>query len=126
MSEPSLAGINSWHSCSDNSVIVRVCVMLSMHRRLRNSMNLIQATYACDGEQVAEYIEKAHLETSILQYNNENALAYTIYLAYIMARNDHFMAWRKFQFQLYFLRKYYILPLKEPTFRTLISKYRTC
>ena len=58
---------------------------------LRNSMNLIQATYACDGEQVAEYIEKAHLETSILQYNNENALAYTIYLAYIMARNDYTM-----------------------------------
>ena len=36
MSKPSLAGINSWHSCSDNSVIVRVCVMLSMHRRLTN------------------------------------------------------------------------------------------
>ena len=32
---------------------------------LRNSMNLIQATYACDGEQVAEYIEKAHLETNL-------------------------------------------------------------
>ncbi|RGB57229.1 AAA family ATPase [Absiella sp. AM10-20] len=58
---------------------------------LRNSMNLIQATYACDGEQVAEYIEKAHLETSILQYNDENALAYTIYLAYIMARNNYTM-----------------------------------
>ena len=58
---------------------------------LKNSMNLIQATYACDGEQVAEYIEKAHLETSILQYNDENALAYTIYLAYIMARNDYTM-----------------------------------
>ena len=58
---------------------------------LKNSMNLLQATYACDGEQVAEYIEKAHLETSILQYNDENALAYTIYLAYIMARNDYTM-----------------------------------
>ena len=58
---------------------------------LKNSMNLIQATNACDSEQVAEYIEKAHLETSILQYNDENALAYTIYLAYIMARNDYTM-----------------------------------
>ena len=58
---------------------------------LKNSMNLIQATNACNGEQVAEYIEKAHLETSILQYNDENALAYTIYLAYIMARNDYTM-----------------------------------
>ena len=58
---------------------------------LKNSMYLIQATYACDHEQVAEYIEKAHLETSILQYNDENALAYTIYLAYIMARNDYTM-----------------------------------
>ena len=65
---------------------------------LKNSMNLIQATYACDSEQVAEYIEKAHLETSILQYNDDadrcpegNALAYTINLAYIMARNDYTM-----------------------------------
>ena len=58
---------------------------------LKNSMNLIQATFACDHEQVAEYIEKAHLETSVLQYNDENALAYTIYLAYIMARNDYTM-----------------------------------
>ena len=29
-------GISSWHSCSDNFVIVRVCVMLSLHWRLTN------------------------------------------------------------------------------------------
>ena len=32
----SLVGISSWHSCSDNSVIVRVCVMWSLHWRLTN------------------------------------------------------------------------------------------
>ena len=31
MSSHSLAGISSWHSCSDNFVIVRVCMMFSLH-----------------------------------------------------------------------------------------------
>ncbi|RGB65521.1 MULTISPECIES: hypothetical protein [unclassified Amedibacterium] len=63
-----------------------------------DTMNLIQAIFACDSKQVAIYIEKAHLETSILHYNDDvdrcqegNALAYTIFLAYIlwlMAQND--------------------------------------
>ncbi len=35
---------------------------------------------------IGEYIEKAHMETSILTYNDENALAYTISLAYYSAR----------------------------------------
>lgn len=61
-------------------------------------MNLIQAIFACDSKQVAKYIEKAQLETSILHYNDDvdrcsmgNALVYTIFLAYIlwlMAQND--------------------------------------
>lgn len=44
-----------------------------------------------DEEKVAQYIEKAHLETSILQYNDENALAYTVYLALLAAKNDYTM-----------------------------------
>ena len=36
MSRTSPAGISSWHSCSDNSVTVRACVMLSLHWRLTN------------------------------------------------------------------------------------------
>lgn len=56
---------------------------------LRNSQNLLLATWKSDEERVAKAIEQAHLETSILQYNDENALAYTIYLAYITARNQY-------------------------------------
>ena len=37
-------------------------------------------------EKVAGYIENSHYETSILQYNDENALAYTVNLAYITAK----------------------------------------
>ncbi len=37
--------------------------------------------------QVAEGIEQAHVETSHLQYNDENALSYTISLALYAARN---------------------------------------
>ena len=38
-------------------------------------------------KKVAKYIEEAHLDTSILTYNNENALSYTISIAYMYARN---------------------------------------
>ena len=54
---------------------------------LINSENTIEALWNKDGKKVAQYIEQAHLETSILQYNDENALAYTVYLALISARN---------------------------------------
>ncbi|MCD8029213.1 MAG: AAA family ATPase [Erysipelotrichaceae bacterium] len=48
---------------------------------LENSDKLFEATWNQDEETVAEYIEKAHQEVSIIQYNDENALTYTIYLA---------------------------------------------
>ena len=38
-------------------------------------------------EQVAEGIRQAHFETSHIQYNDENALSYTISLALYAARN---------------------------------------
>ena len=56
---------------------------------LENSQNLLKATLNKDEEKVAEYIEEAHLETSHLTYNDENALAYTISLAYYTARDRY-------------------------------------
>ncbi|MCR5103556.1 MAG: ATP-binding protein [Eubacterium sp.] len=53
------------------------------------SKNLLEATLNQNDELVAKYIEDAHLETSHLQYNDENALSYTISLAYYYARNDY-------------------------------------
>lgn len=50
------------------------------------SRSLLQATWNGDEEAVAAGIQKAHLETSHLQYNDENALSYTISLAYYAAR----------------------------------------
>lgn len=60
---------------------------------LRNSQDLLLATWNQKSDVVAASIECAHLETSILQYNDENALAYTIYLAYITARNHYTIIW---------------------------------
>lgn len=51
-----------------------------------NSINLLEATWKQEADKVAEYIQEAHYETSILQYNDENALSYTISLAYIAAK----------------------------------------
>lgn len=56
-------------------------------RALLNSRELLEATWQKDEELVAKYIEEAHLDTSILTYNNENALSYTISIAYLYARN---------------------------------------
>jgi len=58
-------------------------------KALLNSQALLEATWQKDEELVAKYIEEAHLDTSILTYNNENALSYTISIAYMNARNHY-------------------------------------
>ena len=50
---------------------------------------LLQATLDGDEKSVAKGIAEAHLETSHLQYNDENALSYTISLAYYAARQKY-------------------------------------
>lgn len=53
---------------------------------VQESAKLLRDTWNMDPEKVASGIEKAHLETSHIQYNDENALSYTISLAYYAAR----------------------------------------
>ena len=60
-------------------------------KALLNSRELLEATWRKDEEAVARYIEEAHLNTAILTYNNENALSYTLALAYIYAKNHYTM-----------------------------------
>lgn len=52
----------------------------------KNSDDLLEATWRKQESRVAACIENSHYETSILQYNDENALSYTISLAYITAK----------------------------------------
>lgn len=58
-------------------------------KAIENSDRLMEATLLGDADTVAELIKNAHLETSHLQYNDENALSYTISLAYYTARNKY-------------------------------------
>ena len=53
---------------------------------IRDSRNILEAVWNMDEECVERGIENAHYETSILQYNDENALSYTISLALYSAR----------------------------------------
>lgn len=53
---------------------------------VKASRQLLRDTWNKKEGAVAAGIEKAHLETSHLQYNDENALSYTISLAYYAAR----------------------------------------
>lgn len=55
-------------------------------RTVENSRKLLQALWDLDAQAVAEGIDRAHQEVSILQYNDENALSYTINLAFYFAR----------------------------------------
>lgn len=54
---------------------------------LRNSAQTLEGIWKNRPEQVLEGIEQAHFETSHIQYNDENALSYTISLALYTARN---------------------------------------
>ena len=54
---------------------------------LKESADVLQAIWQRRPEQVAEGIRIAHFETSHIQYNDENALSYTISLALYAARN---------------------------------------
>lgn len=60
-----------------------------VNKILMHSEDLLKATWNMDYEAVAKYVEFAHLETSILQYNHENALSYTLSLAYFTARDEY-------------------------------------
>ena len=57
-----------------------------MIQAVRASDRLLRATWQQEETAVAAGMEKAHEETSILTYNDENALAYTMSLAYYSAR----------------------------------------
>ena len=54
---------------------------------LKNSADTLNAIWQKRPLQVAEGIGQAHFETAHIQYNDENALSYTISLALYAARN---------------------------------------
>ena len=54
---------------------------------LKNSADILRVIWDGKAELVARQIEKAHFETAHIQYNDENALSYTISLALYAARN---------------------------------------
>lgn len=57
---------------------------------IRSSDKLLKATWDKDADTVARGIDRVHMEnTSILQYNNENALSCVIALAYYNAVNEY-------------------------------------
>lgn len=55
-------------------------------RSVKTSDQTLRDLLAGNAEAVAKDIERAHLETSHLQYNDENALSYTVSLSFYAAR----------------------------------------
>lgn len=69
---------------------VRVLKWQNVTRLVQVSAELLNATLASDSEKVAELVEAAHENyTSVLRYNDENALACVITLAYYAAQDDY-------------------------------------
>lgn len=66
---------------------VSVSAWGEVSKALKNSADLLEAIWNGREERVAALIEQSHFETSHLQYNDENALSYTISLAMYAARN---------------------------------------
>ena len=64
-------------------------------KALKHSADLLHAIWKENEQAVAEGMERAHFETSHLQYNDENALSYTISLALYAAKN-YYMIYREF------------------------------
>ncbi len=64
-------------------------------KALKNSADTLKAIWQNRPSEVAEGIQQAHFETSHLQYNDENALSYTISLALYAARN-FYQVYREF------------------------------
>ncbi len=60
-------------------------------KSVKASQAILQATLEGDEMAVAAGLEAAHLEMSHLQYNDENALSYTVSLAYYAARQQYLM-----------------------------------
>lgn len=56
-------------------------------KALKNSADTLNAIWQGRAGQVAESMREAHFETAHIQYNDENALSYTISLALYAARN---------------------------------------
>lgn len=73
------------------STAVRTAHWGIVGKALERSEQLLQAVWNQDEEKVAEGMEDAHLETSILAYNDENSLSCTIALALFSAREYYFM-----------------------------------
>ncbi|MEZ3485097.1 MAG: ATP-binding protein [Lachnospiraceae bacterium] len=55
-------------------------------RSVEASRKLLESLWAVDAQAVAEGIDRAHREESILEYNDENSLSCTINLAFYFAR----------------------------------------
>lgn len=56
-------------------------------RALHNSQRLLEATWACDAEEVAKLVEAAHDKASNRTYSSEAALSYAVQLAYYRAQD---------------------------------------
>ena len=75
---------NSYTSLKNKNSKIFFCFLEKKHK---NSADILNAIWQRREQRVADGIKEAHFETSHIQYNDENALSYTISLALYAARN---------------------------------------
>ena len=86
--------IPNWEVMNEYANAVRVSQWGEVSKALTVSRSILDAIWNQEEESVAHAVEQAHIETSHLQYNDENALSYTISLALYAAR-DYYTVYRE-------------------------------
>lgn len=86
-SETKKINIPNYEILNEYANAVRASDWGEVSKALELSNDTLNAIWNQDEKLVADHIAKSHVETSHLQYNDENALSYTISLALYSARN---------------------------------------
>ena len=68
---------------------------VEVSRSIQESRELLTALWNMDAETVAQGVEHAHYEASVITYNDENSLSCTIHLAFYVAR-EYYTILREF------------------------------
>lgn len=79
--------IPNWEVLNEYANAVRVSDWGQVSKALAASRTTLEAIWRQDEQKVAAAIQEAHFETSHLQYNDENALSYTVSIALYTARD---------------------------------------
>jgi hypothetical protein len=87
--------IPNWEVAKQYEIAVEEIGLPQVAKLIDQSKKLLQATWDLDGDFVAERLDEVHaLESSVLNYNDENSLACAVLIAYFAAK-EYYLTFRE-------------------------------